>query len=621
MRLSVPLFIFTLWFILFLPSYTYADESAQSLGTITVTPKRIPSEESRTAENVIVYTQKDIKKLPVRDLGEVLSYMPGVDVQSNGQFGQSSALSINGSNSRQVLLMVDGIPFNTQLSGQADPTKIPIEHIKQIEVIKGASSSAWGSSLGGVINVITQDTGDSFKPRGSFTTSYAEFATTKNSLDLAGKVADVGYLLTGSYFNTDGILQVTDTEESKGFGKLSYALDGAGEVTGSFGYSGSNSQYGITRSNTINVQQYNSRYGKLSFDRAEGDVPFNVSYKYNDQDIVTDILSGTTRATTSSTASRDLYHGLSLQGHTEPLGTHQLVMGVDFDWHTIKSNKYLTSSKGVNMQAPYANYTLPVGNWDFIPGLRYDHNGYFGQQTSPSLGTVYNFDDSRQSKFRAKVSRAFNAPPLLWIYNEDITQMVGANPDLKAERAMVYEAGFETKLTRLMDWELNLYRADVKDGIALVFDSVHSVFVQRNFRKFRRQGVDSFLKYKAMDHLTLYGGGGFNDVENRETGKIVRDQGVARQKFTFGAHYKNQAGLGINLSGYYNRWSSAPSLQANDRKPIFDLKLTQAFEDVRQGLDMEVFLSIHNLTNSKYWSSITYPLAERYFEGGFSLKF
>mgnify|MGYP000029403822 CR=1 FL=1 len=144
------------------------------LDAVIVTAQRIPSDENRTAENITVYTKEDIGRLPARDLSEALSYIPAVDVQLNGQFGQSTAISINGSSARQVLLMIDGVPFNTQLSGQANPTQIPIEHIERIEIIKGASSSVWGSSLGGVINVITKDVGDSEKPTGNFTSSFAE---------------------------------------------------------------------------------------------------------------------------------------------------------------------------------------------------------------------------------------------------------------------------------------------------------------------------------------------------------------------------------------------------------------------------------------------------------------
>ena len=47
----------------------------------------------------------------------------------------------------------------------------------------------------------------------------------------------------------------------------------------------------------------------------------------------------------------------------------------------------------------------------------------------------------------------------------------------------------------------------------------------------------------------------------------------------------------------------------------------QTLEDVESGIDVDFFLNIHNLTNSKYWSSITFPLPERYFEGGVTFKY
>jgi vitamin B12 transporter len=586
--------------------------------TVIVTAKRVESQQERTAENVAVYTEEDIDKLPARNLGEVLAYIPAVDVQVTSQFGQSTALSIHGSDSRHVLVMVDGIPFNTQLSGQANPTRIPIEHVERIEVIKGASSSAWGSSLGGVVNVITKDVGDSAVPKGNFTSSVAEFSTTKNSLDVSGKIAELGYFVTGSFFETDGPQSVTDVQETKGFGKFSHLLGDEAELTGSFGYSGANVRYGVTPANRINSQPYNSRYGKILLDINKEDFPVKLSYKYNDQDITTDIFNAATGALVSSTVSSSVSHGISLNTYFELYEDNLLVMGADFDWHAFKSNIYLDSGKGISMQAPYINYTLRWNDMDVISGIRFDHNERFGSQTSPSVGMVYHFRDSGRSLARAKISRAFNAPPLLWIFN-DAPPIAGPNPDLKAERSLVYEIGFETDLFDSLDLGLNFYRADIKDAIWLVFKN--GAFVRENFRKFRRQGGELLLNYELNDHLMFYASGAFNDAENRETRETVRDQGIARQSFTLGGNYKNESGFGFNLSGYYNRWSSAPSLQPNDRKFIFDAKLTQEFKDILKDIELELFLNVFNLTNSKYWSSITFPLPRRYFEGGLSLKF
>jgi len=600
---------------------TYKSIAYQEWETIVVTAKRVPSDKKQTAENVAIYTTEDISRLPARDLGEVLSYIPAVDVQLNGNFGQSTALSINGSNARQVLMMVDGIPFNTQLSGQSNPTQIPIEHIERIEIIKGASSSAWGSSLGGVINVITKDVGDSAKPQGSLTSTFAEFSTTKNSLNLAGAIKGMGYFISGSFLNTDGAQAISQAEEQKLFGKLSFPLSDEAKLVGSFGYNEADVRYALATSTTLVAQPYFTRYGNLQLDVEKDDYRWNAAFKYNHQDITTDLTTISTGVLASSTVSSNVYKGLSLNGSMDLSDYGMLVMGVDFDWHTLKSNRFLDSSKSISMQAPYANHTLEWNNWAFITGIRFDNNDQFGSQTSPSLGTIYHFKDSHDTLIRTKISRGFNAPPLLWIFNNDPSLFVGANPDLKAERSVAYEIGLETELLSSFNVELNFYRSDIKDAIALVFDSVNTVFVQTNFRKFRRLGGELLLDYQINNNLTLYGSGAFNDVQNKTTGEQVRDAGIARQKFTFGSRYKNPNGFGFNLLGYYNRWSSPASQEPNDRKPIFDLKLTKEFKDVKKDVNVETFLNIYNLTNSKYWSNISFPLPKRYFEGGFSVKF
>lgn len=298
----------------------------------------------------------------------------------------------------------------------------------------------------------------------------------------------------------------------------------------------------------------------------------------------------------------------------------RLVFGADFDWHTFKSNAYLPNSKSISTQAPYANYTMRLEEWDFIPGFRYDHNEYFGSQASPSFGTIYHVPYFENTDLRFKISRAFNAPPLLWIYNTDPDQGVLPNPDLKAERAMVYEAGVSTKVFRRMDLGLNVYRSDVKDAIDTVCDDLDMCWKQ-NFKKVERKGVDLTLKYKLSEYLTLTASGAFNDVINIEPREIVRDQDIARQSFRLGMDFDNGNGLRVAIFGRYDRWSSPASLAPNDRKFIFDARFSKEWKNVYHAVDLEIFLNLYNLTNSKYWSSKTFPLPKRYFEGGLKASF
>ncbi len=603
------------------PEYTVEKTNSLEEQIYIFTPKRAPQFKQRIAENVAVYTAQDIAKFPARDLSEALVYIPEVDVQFNGFFGQSTALSIQGSQSRQVLLMVDGIPFNTQLSGQANPAEIPIEQIQQIEIVQGGSSSVWGSSLGGVINVITKDVGKTSVPKGSVTSTFGEFKTFKQAFDVSGGNKKAGYFFSGSLMQTDGILSESDTKGKKGFGKVAVPLGDDLRLTGSFGYSGADVRYGVTRSNTINSQPYITRYGLLQLQRDHDGGSFQTAYKYNDQKITTDIYNATTGAQTSSTISRDVYQGLSLNENFHWGNDYSSVIGADFESHRIRSNRYLASAKTVNTQAPYANTTIVVGPWDIIPGVRYDHNQKFGSQTSPSLGTIYHFEDEHESLIRTRIARVFTAPPLFWSVNNDPSQFVGPNPALKPERAIAYEIGMETHPTTAWDTSLNYYLSDVKDAIALVFDPNQFVFIQDNFRKFRRQGVELKTRYRLDPHWSLFSSGAFNDVENLATKKTFRDQGIARQRYTFGVGFQHPNGWAFDVLGYYNRWSSQPSLQSNDRKPIFDAKITKTFPHITKSMDVKAFLDVHNLTNSKYWSDITFPLARRYFEGGLTVNF
>ena len=594
------------------------EEKILKLEKIIVSAKRFPEGLKGVAENVSVITDEEIRSLPARDLSEVLSYIPGVDIEPRSGFGQSTAISIQGSSSRHVRVMIDGIPLNTQLSGQVNPTNFPIENIKQIEIIKGAASSVWGSALGGVINIITKDTGDKPVPQGSFSQSFAEYDTSKQSFELIGKVGDLGYYSFASYMHSGGIRAKADADEIKTFTKLSFPLGDLSELTSSFGYSRSNVNSGEFPSGEYQNVPYVNKYGRLGLDvDFHNGVIFNSAFKFCRQDIITKYFATVQDAEPYDTVrSQDQYYGLELKSLIHLRDEVRLLLGADFDWHILKSI-YLSDSKSVNLQAPYANYTLRLDNWDWVFGVRFDNNSEYGNQFSPSLGAVYHIPAASDTLIRATVSRAFNAPPLLWKFYEESLSWITVNPDIRPEKAWVYEMGVERELTDYLWMGLSLYRADVKDAIAGVTEGGKTYM--KNFQKFRRQGVEFQLKAKLNQRLTLSNSAAFNDVENRTTRETVKGIGVARQSFDMGIEYKNEGGFSCLVKAYYNRWNQPADFRPNDRKVICDVKISQGIKGIG-GLDVRLFLNIYNLTNSKYWADYYFPIPRRYFEGGFTIK-
>ncbi len=94
---------------------------------------------------------------PGGDLGDVLLPLTGLRVTSLGAPGLGSSVSIRGSTTAQVLVLVDERRLNTAQGGGVDLATIPLEMVESVEVFRGGASAFWGSdALGGAIHVRTK---------------------------------------------------------------------------------------------------------------------------------------------------------------------------------------------------------------------------------------------------------------------------------------------------------------------------------------------------------------------------------------------------------------------------------------------------------------------------------
>lgn len=102
-----------------------------------------------------VIGKDQIKNTQSNDLGEAINKTSGVLVQ-DGQISIRGGSSFAYGVGSRTTLLVDGLDLSSQDLGQTQNTLVPLENVKQIEVIKGASSVIYGSSaLNGVVNVLT----------------------------------------------------------------------------------------------------------------------------------------------------------------------------------------------------------------------------------------------------------------------------------------------------------------------------------------------------------------------------------------------------------------------------------------------------------------------------------
>lgn len=97
----------------------------------------------------------DIERANARSLDEALALMPGINVRTGGD--GTPRVDMRGLRTRQVKLLINGVPFNGVADGNFDPTLIPTEYISDVRILPGAGSQLFGDgALAGVINIETR---------------------------------------------------------------------------------------------------------------------------------------------------------------------------------------------------------------------------------------------------------------------------------------------------------------------------------------------------------------------------------------------------------------------------------------------------------------------------------
>ena len=204
---------------------------------LVVSATRHPKSISYIAENMAIVTAKEIEAMNAHTVAEILNRVPGLFVNFNQDFGATSLLSIQGSEERHVLVLVDGVPWNFLASGAAETHSIPVAIIERIEIIKGPASSAWGSSLGGVINIITRQPENNKSPTGSIRASYGEKNTRDYRAQLSGRTGPLGYYLFAGRQDSDGLTGSRYFENNSLYSKFKIPLSKGVNAGLTVGYS------------------------------------------------------------------------------------------------------------------------------------------------------------------------------------------------------------------------------------------------------------------------------------------------------------------------------------------------------------------------------------------------
>lgn len=131
------------------------EEDLMNLEAVVVTGTRTPRLLKDSPILTRVITSADIKRVDALDVGDLLeAELPGIEFSY--AMDQQVTLNMQGFGGNSVLFLVDGERIAGETLDNIDYSRLNLDNVERVEIIKGAASSLYGSNaVGGVVNIIT----------------------------------------------------------------------------------------------------------------------------------------------------------------------------------------------------------------------------------------------------------------------------------------------------------------------------------------------------------------------------------------------------------------------------------------------------------------------------------
>lgn len=211
-------------------------ELAVHLPTIKVEATRTDTTYMETPASIFRVDMPQNDQSAQVNLTEVVKGIPSVQLRNRENYAQDLQLSMRGFGARStfgvrgIRLYTDGIPA-TMPDGQGQTSNIDLSSLSHLEVLTGPFSSLYGNSSGGAILATTREG----QGKDSIEMSYAGGSHNKNRAGLvlqggAKNQNEPSYIISSSYFDTDGYRDHSSAEKVLNNAKLTWNLDDGSKI-------------------------------------------------------------------------------------------------------------------------------------------------------------------------------------------------------------------------------------------------------------------------------------------------------------------------------------------------------------------------------------------------------
>ncbi|KAA8732785.1 TonB-dependent receptor [Acinetobacter qingfengensis] len=215
----------------------YADQQTiQQLPELEVQAIRTSDHLATTPASIYKVQQSEHQNNTNVNFSEVLQGVAGLQINNRENYAQDLQISMRGFGARStfgvrgIRLYIDGIPA-TMPDGQGQSSNIDLNSLNDVEVLTGPFSSLYGNSSGGTILATTRQG----QGKDSVTLGYLAGSHGKQQANVvlqggADKITEPAYVISSSYFDTDGYREHSGANKALTNAKLSWNLDDGSKV-------------------------------------------------------------------------------------------------------------------------------------------------------------------------------------------------------------------------------------------------------------------------------------------------------------------------------------------------------------------------------------------------------
>lgn len=391
-------------------------------------------------------------------LSDILQSAGGVFIKSYGNGSSLQTISMNGMETEQTLLLLNGSKLNSYQNAQIDLSLISKDNIERIEVVSSGYSSLYGSdAIGGVVNIITTENKKDFGFK--LNTQAGSYGYRKVYLDVNNRIKNfsinAGYSNEASdddfdyYYNTgqENILKtrVNNTYTFQNvFSDMGLKLSNEQSLSYYTNFVSDRRdipglESGTAPANTKekernwnNIIVYKNSINRNFTLRSEGNFQNNLSNYYDEQYI------------------DSYYKNIVLSNRSQldySSGIFKIAGGYDLTYATINSNEL---ESDVNRYQTGLFTAVEVSLFDdlkIFPSFRVDNVSDINQTNAAGkLGINYKPFAAVDLYMRANIGNNYAAPTFNQLYWKQ-----GGNPDLRTQRSFNIDGGLIYRFNFITD--------------------------------------------------------------------------------------------------------------------------------------------------------------------------